>query len=79
MSKLIIDTAEVFEPLLSPARYKGAYGGRGSGKSQFFGGLSLEDALAAPGEMGEGLRMVCIREVQKSLKHVVTSAVAFVN
>lgn len=75
MSKLTIDTAAVFEPLLSPARYKAAYGGRGSGKSQFFGGLSLEDALAAPGDMGEGLRTVCIREVQKSLKHSAKSLI----
>ena len=32
-----IETARVFKPLLEPARYKGAYGGRGSGKSHFFG------------------------------------------
>lgn len=75
MSKLTIETAEVFEPLLQPARYKGAHGGRGSGKSQFFGGLSVEDALAAPGEIGEGMRMVCIREVQKSLKHSAKSLI----
>lgn len=67
MSVLRIDTAEVFEPLLAPSRYKGAWGGRGSGKSHFFGGLLIEDALAAPGELGEGLRAVCIREVQKDL------------
>lgn len=69
MATLQIPTAEVFEPLLAPARYKAAYGGRGSGKSHFFGGLLLEDCLAAPGERGgEGLRGVCIREVQKDLK-----------
>ena len=68
LSKLIIDTAEVFEPLLQPSRYKGACGGRGSGKSHVFADKMIEDALAAPGEMGEGLRGVCIREVQKSLK-----------
>ena len=67
-NKLQIPTAGVFLPLLEPARYKGAYGGRGSGKSHFFGGLAIEDALRAPGETGVGLRMVCIREVQKSLK-----------
>ena len=32
MSILKIPTARVFEPLLEPARYKGAFGGRGSGK-----------------------------------------------
>jgi hypothetical protein len=30
---LTIDTARVFEPLTKPSRYKGAWGGRGSGKS----------------------------------------------
>lgn len=65
---LRIPTAEVFAPLLEPARYKGAWGGRGSGKSHFFGGLLIEDALAEPGNSGgEGLRAVCIREVQKDL------------
>ena len=66
--KLAIDTASVFEPLLAPARYKGAHGGRGSGKSHFFAGLMLEDALRAPGDWGEGLRGLCVREIQKSLK-----------
>lgn len=64
---LKIPTAEVFEPLLAPARYKGVWGGRGSGKSHFFAGLLIEDSLAAPGNTGEGLRSVCIREVQKDL------------
>ena len=63
MSVLAIETAEVFEPLLGPSRYKGAYGGRGSGKSHFFAGLLVEEHLRNP-----GLRSVCIREVQKSLK-----------
>ena len=65
--KLVIPTAAVFEPLLAPARYKAAHGGRGSGKSHFFAGKLIEDALAEPGESGEGLRSVCIREVQKDL------------
>lgn len=60
---LAIETAEVFEPLLSPSRYKAAWGGRGSGKSHFFAGLVIEDCL-----LNKGLRVVCIREVQKSLK-----------
>jgi phage terminase large subunit len=67
LSVLEIETAEVFEPLLEPARDKAAWGGRGSGKSQFFGGLACEDAVRFPGDHGVGLRMVCIREVQKSL------------
>lgn len=63
MRTLQIPTAEVFEPLLQPSRYKGAWGGRGSGKSHFFGGLLIEDSLAE-----KGLLSVCIREVQKTLK-----------
>lgn len=63
MSVLQIPTARVFEPLLQPSRYKGAWGGRGSGKSHFFAGLMVEDHLRFP-----GLRSVCIREVQKTLK-----------
>ena len=69
MSALVIDTAEVFEPLLNPARYKAAYGGRGSGKSQAMTSLVPEDALRWPGLTGEGLRIVFVREVQKSLQH----------
>lgn len=61
--KLRIPTAAAFEPLLHPARYKGAWGGRGSGKSHFFAGSLIEDHLRNP-----GMRSVCIREVQKSLK-----------
>jgi phage terminase large subunit len=67
LSVLQIPTAEVFLPLLEPARDKGAWGGRGSGKSHFFGGLLVEDSLLEPGISGEGLRSVCIREVQKDL------------
>lgn len=32
MSILKIPTARIFKPLLAPARYKGVFGGRGSGK-----------------------------------------------
>lgn len=68
MRTLQIQTAEVFEPLLPPARYKGAWGGRGSGKSHFYAEKLVEDSLAEPGEQGgEGLLSVCIREVQKDL------------
>ena len=62
MATLRIPTAPVFRPLLEPARYKGAYGGRGSGKSHFFGELMVERCLVNPGTLA-----VCIREVQKSL------------
>jgi phage terminase large subunit len=63
LSILQIETARVFHPLLEPARDKGAFGGRGSGKSHFFAGLLIEDSLAE-----KGLLSVCVREVQKSLK-----------
>lgn len=66
---LQIPTARAFEPLLYPARYKGAWGGRGSGKSHFFAEAMIEDSLREPGDNGgEGLRSVCIRENQRSLK-----------
>jgi phage terminase large subunit len=62
-------TAGVFLPLLKPARYKGAYGGRGSGKSHFMAGLIIEDCLKEPSQnKGEGLRVVCIREQLQDLK-----------
>lgn len=56
-------TPRKYKPLLEPARYKGAYGGRGSAKSHFFSGLMVEDSVRE-----KGLRSVCIREVQKTLK-----------
>ncbi|TCU69622.1 hypothetical protein EDE08_108370 [Bradyrhizobium sp. R2.2-H] len=49
MSILKIPTAKIFEPLLKPARYKGVYGGRGSGKLLVWDkvlGLGSTDALA---------------------------------
>lgn len=67
MTVLRIKTARVFVPLLNPSRYKGAWGGRGSGKSHFFAEKLIEDCMAEPGESGEGMRAVCIREVQKDL------------
>ena len=63
MSSLPILTAEAFEPLLKPARYRGAWGGRGSGKSHYFAELLVEEAIRR-----KGFRAVCIREIQKSLR-----------
>lgn len=62
MSSLILETPRVFAALLEQSRYKGAWGGRGSGKSHFFAEYMCERAL-----MKRGFRAVCIREVQKSL------------
>ena len=58
-----MQVAEVFMPLVPPHRYKGAHGGRGSAKSHFFAGLTVKDA-----QYHRGLRAVCVREVQKTLK-----------
>jgi phage terminase large subunit len=44
-------------------RYKGAWGGRGSGKSHFFAEKLVDDCLYTRGTLA-----VCIREVQQSLK-----------
>ncbi len=63
---LRIRTARVFQPLLKPARYKGAWGGRGSGKSHFFAEGVVKWHLVNPGS-----RIVCVREVQRSLKESV--------
>lgn len=67
MATLRFETPRIFVPLCQPSRYKGAHDGRGSGKSHFFAEKLIEDCLAEPGESGEGLRGVCIREVQKDL------------
>lgn len=60
---LDIPTPAWAEPLLHPARYKGASGGRSSGKSHFFAEQAVEEMVCDP-----NLRFVCIREVQRSLK-----------
>lgn len=48
--------------MLQPSRYKGAKGGRGSGKSWFFASLLIEEHIADQNQAS-----VCIREIQKSL------------
>jgi phage terminase large subunit len=59
---LTIETARIFEPLLNPSRYKGAWGGRGLGKFHYMAGAVVEYCLLNP-----GARIVFIREVQKTL------------
>jgi Phage terminase large subunit len=75
LTTLRIPTARIFEPLLAPSRYKGAYGGRGSGKSHFFGELMVETCQAE-----RGTSAVCIREAQRSLaqssKRLIESKIA---
>jgi phage terminase large subunit len=75
LSILKIPTAKVFEPLLLPARYRAAHGGRGSGKSHFFGELLVETCQAERGTLA-----VCIREAQRTLaqssKRLIESKIA---
>jgi phage terminase large subunit len=75
LSILKILTAKVFEPLLVAGRYKAAYGGRGSGKSHFFGELLVETCQAE-----RGTSAVCIREAQRTLaqssKRLIESKIA---
>jgi phage terminase large subunit len=62
MTTLQIKTPAWAVPLLERARYKGAYGGRGSGKSHMFAELMIEAHI-----IDANSRSVCVREVQKSL------------
>lgn len=61
---LQIQTPRWAKPLLEPARYKGAYGGRSGGKSHFFAEAIVEALIMNP-----NMQVVCIREIQKSLKY----------
>jgi len=53
-------------PLLDASRYKGAWGGRGSGKSHMFAELMIEAHI-----IDQKRRSVCVREIQKSLNQSV--------
>ncbi len=66
MTTLRIDTPRWALPLLQPARYKGAFGGRGSGKSHAFAEMLIESHI-----IDQSSRSVCVREVQKSLSQSV--------
>lgn len=59
-------SSQAFHPLFDAGRYKGAYGGRGSGKPHFFAGYAVVKCATTP-----GMRGVCVREVQKSLRESV--------
>lgn len=69
MTVLSIQTPRAFLPLLRPARYKGTKGGRGSGKSHFFGELAVEEAVSGH------VRFACLRETQTSIKDSVKQLV----
>jgi len=61
-SILRVECARVFKPLLAPARYKGAHGGRGSAKSHFFATEAIKESIRRPTDI------LCVRETQKSLQ-----------
>lgn len=63
---LRIKTPEWLVPLLAPSRYKGAWGGRGSGKSHAFAEMMIEAHV-----MDQNRSSVCVREIQKSLNQSV--------
>ena len=60
---LEIETVPWAVPLLEPARYKGAKGGRSRGASHFFAEAVVLHMLAHPDD-----RVVCVRETQRSLR-----------
>ena len=67
MGKVLqLKTPEWALPLLEPSRYKGAWGGRGSGKSHMFAEMMLEEHI-----MNQSQSSVCVREIQKSLNQSV--------
>lgn len=57
-----VEVPRKLKPLLYPKRYKGAYGGRGGAKSHFMAEQVILRAYMKPS------RIVCIREVQNSIK-----------
>lgn len=63
---LDIATPRWFIPWLTPKRYKGAKGGRSGGKSHSIAETVIETMIADP-----SYQVVCIREVQKSIRHSV--------
>jgi phage terminase large subunit len=65
MSETVAKFPPKLKGLFNPARYKVLYGGRGSGKSYAAASALLIEAAQKP------LRVLCAREVQKSLKQSV--------
>jgi len=67
---LQVQVPRKLKPLLYPKRYKGAYGGRGGAKSHFF----AEQVILAC--LTRSVRVVCIREVQNTIKDSVRQLLA---
>ena len=66
MTVLKIDTPRWALPFMKPSRYKGSFGGRGSGKSHFYAELMIEAHV-----MDQNVSSVCVREVQRTLNQSV--------
>lgn len=62
MSILRVEVPRKLQPLLKPKRFKGAYGGRGGAKSHFFAEQAVLRCFSSQ------TRVVCIREVQQSIR-----------
>ena len=61
LSTLNPQIPRAFKPLLAPARFKGASGGRGGAKSHFYATLAIMEAMSGH------QRFVCGREIQNSI------------
>jgi phage terminase large subunit len=59
-----------FEKLFTPAPFKAFFGGRGGGKS-----INFANAALLIGALGEPKRILCCREIQKSLKDSVKKTI----
>ena len=70
MNELRVQLPPWAKPYRRPARYKIAYGGRGSGKSTTFARLAILRAVDAP------VRVLCTRELQNSIQGSVHQLIA---
>lgn len=66
-SEITTDIFPAFEDYLQPARFKVAFGGRGSGKTRTFVTILVNNVFA------HGWRIVCLREIMQSIKDSVYS------
>jgi phage terminase large subunit len=69
LSDLNLEFPEKLAPLFKPARYKGAFGGRGGGKSHCFAEMVVLNCYL------RAMKIVCIREVQDSIKDSVKALI----
>jgi len=70
MNELSIQLPPWAKPYRHPARYKIAYGGRGSGKSTAFARMTILRAVREP------VRVLCARELQNSIQDSVHQLIA---